>query len=59
MPEDQQAPAPSDRREQRAGGLNTKVDGLTVKSWIAIAATIAVVVLGFGAWWTYGPDRGI
>jgi hypothetical protein len=45
-------------RNEQQGGLGTKVDGLSVKSWIAIAAAIAVVVLGFGAWWTYGLDRG-
>jgi hypothetical protein len=44
--------------EEQRGGLNTRVDGLPVKSWIGIAAAIAVVVLGFGAWWTYGLDRG-
>lgn len=37
--------------------LNARSDGLTVKAWIAIGAVIAVVVLGFGAWWTYGLDR--
>lgn len=35
-----------------------EVDGLRVRTWIAIGAAIAVVVLGFGAWWTYGLDRG-
>lgn len=39
-------------------GLDTLVDGLSVRSWIVIALSIAVVVLGFGAWWTYGLDRG-
>lgn len=44
--------------KERSGTLNSRVDGLSVKSWIAVAAAIAVVVLGFGAWWTYGLDRG-
>ncbi|MPZ00983.1 MAG: hypothetical protein GEU97_24060 [Actinophytocola sp.] len=44
--------------EDRPSGLHTVVDGRSVKSWIAIAAAIAIVVLGFGAWWTYGLDRG-
>lgn len=45
--------------EQRPGGVNTKGGGLSAKSGIAIAAAIAVVVLGFGAWWTFGLDRGM
>lgn len=32
--------------------------GLSATSWVAIAAAIAIVVLGFGAWWTFGLDRG-
>lgn len=36
-----------------------KRSGLSVKSWVAIAAAIAIVVLGFGAWWTFGLDRGM
>ncbi len=32
--------------------------GLSVTSWVAIAAAIAIVVLGFGGWWTFGLDRG-
>lgn len=44
--------------QEPSSGLNTRVDGLSVKSWIAIAVAIAAVVLGFGAWWTYGLDRG-
>lgn len=46
------------RTQQRSNALNTMVDGLSVKSWMAIAAAIAIIVLGFGAWWTYGLDRG-
>ncbi|UGY91255.1 DUF7482 domain-containing protein [Streptomyces gobiensis] len=38
--------------------LNTRMDGRPVKAWIAIAVAIAVVVLGFGAWWTYGLNGG-
>lgn len=33
--------------------------GLSATSWVAIATVIAIVVLGFGAWWTFGLDRGI
>ena len=32
--------------------------GLTLPAWIAIGLAIAVVVLGFGAWWTFGLGRG-
>ncbi len=32
--------------------------GLSATAWVAIAAAIAIVVLGFGAWWTFGLDRG-
>lgn len=36
--------------QEPSSGLNTRVDGLSVKSWIAIAVAIAAVMLGFGAW---------
>lgn len=32
--------------------------GVSATAWVAIAAAIAIVVLGFGAWWTFGLDRG-
>lgn len=32
--------------------------GLSLPAWIAIGVAIAAVVLGFGAWWTYGLGRG-
>lgn len=32
--------------------------GLTPPAWIAIGLAIAVVVLGFGAWWTFILGRG-
>jgi hypothetical protein len=32
--------------------------GLALPAWIAIGVVIAVVVLGFGAWWTFGLGRG-
>ncbi len=50
-------PTVGDAARPPRGGLSTVVDGLSMKSWIAVAATIAVVVLGFSAWWTYGLDR--
>lgn len=31
--------------------------GLAPPAWIAIGVAIAVVVIGFGAWWTYGLGR--
>lgn len=54
--------AGEDNREQpSADGATTRParNGLSVKSWGAIAAAIAIVVLGFGAWWTFGLDRGM
>jgi hypothetical protein len=40
--------------------LDTVVDGLLSGSSIAIAIAMAitVLVLGFGAWWTFALDRG-
>jgi hypothetical protein len=38
--------------------LDTVVDGLLSGSSIAIAMAIAVLVLGFGVWWTFALDRG-
>jgi len=32
--------------------------GPSLAGWIAIGLAIAVVVLGFGAWWTFGLGRG-
>jgi hypothetical protein len=37
----------------------TAEGGLTVPAWIAIGVAIAVVVIGFGAWWTYGLGGGM
>lgn len=42
----------------RFGWLRAEVDGLRVRSWILVGVVIAAVVLGFGAWWTYGLGRG-
>lgn len=36
----------------------TAEGGLGLPAWIAIGLLIAVVVLGFGAWWTFGLGRG-
>jgi hypothetical protein len=47
--------APDDTDQAR---VNTRGDGLSATSWIAIASAVAIVVLGFGAWWTFGLDRG-
>jgi hypothetical protein len=38
------------------GGGETET--LSVRAWIVVGLAIAVLVLGFGAWWTYGLDRG-
>lgn len=39
-------------------GLDATMDGLRIKTWISIGIAIAIVVVGFGAWWTYALDRG-
>lgn len=36
----------------------TAEGGLALPAWIAIGVAIAVVVLGFGAWWTFVAGRG-
>lgn len=57
MAKTQEAPTPEDVRGPTER-LDAKVDGVPVKTWIWIGIGIAAVVLGFGAWWTYGLDRG-
>jgi hypothetical protein len=54
---DRGLPARDDSGPARTG-WDTVVDGLSVRSWIALAVAIGVVVLGFGAWWTFALDRG-
>ncbi|MEX0659904.1 MAG: hypothetical protein WD080_12290 [Egibacteraceae bacterium] len=44
---------------RRAGPRSTAVDARPVGFWAAIGVTIAVVVLGFGAWWVWGVDRAM
>lgn len=39
--------------------LAAEVDGRSVRSWIVVAVVIAAVILGFGAWWVWGLDRGM
>lgn len=43
---------------ERRSWLDARVDGRTLRSWIAIGLAIAIATLGFGAWWTYGLGRG-
>lgn len=38
--------------------MSTTVEGRSVGFWIAPAVAIAVIVLGFGAWWVWGLGRG-
>lgn len=47
-------PAP----EQEAAWWRTEVDGRSVGFWVTVGLAIAAVTLGFGAWWTFGLDRG-
>lgn len=56
MAQTQEAWAPEDVRAPTEG-LNAELEGLRVKTWVGIGGAIAVVVLGFGAWWTYVLDR--
>lgn len=45
-------------KESAGGWLDAEVDGRSVRAWIVTGLVIAAVTLGFGAWWTYGLDRG-
>ena len=49
--------APPERGDNRLR-WRTAAGGLGLPAWIAIGVAIAVVVLGFGAWWTYVLGRG-
>ena len=44
--------------EREAPWWRTEVDGRPVGFWVAVGLTMAAVTLGFGAWWTFGLDRG-
>lgn len=39
--------------------LDAEVDGRSVRFWIAVALALAIVILGLGAWWVWGLDRGM
>lgn len=56
----QQPPTQDDETGDGRDGswLDADVDGRSVRSWIVVGLAIAAVTLGFGAWWTYGLDRG-
>lgn len=45
--------------DRAASWLDADVDGRPVKFWIAVATAIAIVTLGFGAFWVWGLDRGM
>lgn len=38
----------------RLAWLDTDLDGLPVRFWVLIGLLITAVVIGIGAWWTYG-----
>lgn len=38
--------------------LDTEMDGYPVRRWLVVAVLIAAPILGFGAWWTWGLERG-
>ncbi|MDP8932539.1 MAG: hypothetical protein M3O70_29315 [Actinomycetota bacterium] len=44
------------RRER--SWLDAEVDGRSVRFWVVVGSLIALVTLGFGAFWTYGLERG-
>ena len=52
---------PSDESDaiQQGTWLDADVDGRSVGFWIVVGLAIAVVILGFGAWWVWGLDRGM
>lgn len=43
---------------ERRSWLDADVNGRSVRFWIGVGLAIAVVVLGIGAWWVWGLDRG-
>lgn len=45
--------------DQPSSWLEADVDGRPVRFWIGVASAIAVVTLGFGAFWVWGLDRGM
>lgn len=56
--EREETPSPEEVRG-RLEWLDTRMDGVRLKSWILIGVVIAAVVIGFGAWWVYGLGRGM
>ncbi|MDP8932445.1 MAG: hypothetical protein M3O70_28835 [Actinomycetota bacterium] len=47
-----------EHRSQEGSWLDAEVDGRSVRFWITVGSLIALVTLGFGAFWTYGLGRG-
>lgn len=41
----------------RRRGLDARVEGVAVRTWIVIGVLIAATVIGFGTWWVYGLGR--
>ena len=53
---DRETDAEPEEQQGRLAWLEGEFDGFPVRTWILIGLGIALVVLGFGAWWTYlGP----
>lgn len=45
--------------DENRSWLDAEVDGRPLKFWVGLGLAIAVVTLGFGAWWVWGLDRGM
>lgn len=55
----QQTRDADERPAEPRSWLSADVEGRTVGFWIVVAVTIAVVIMGVGAWWVWGLDRGM
>lgn len=49
---------PDEAATEPRSWLTAEIEGRTVRFWILVGLLIAVVTLGFGAWWVWGLDRG-
>lgn len=55
----QQTREGEERSTEPRSWLAADVEGRTVGFWIVVAVTIAVVILGLGAWWVWGLGQGM
>jgi hypothetical protein len=52
-------PADNDDVTSQGSWLQAEMDGRPVRFWILVGVVIAEIVVGFGAWWVWGLDRGV